>query len=164
MSTPVATTFVADYHDPVHEAAVRGLIDAYARDRMGMGAPLPHGVLERVVPELALRPNAFSILAQSGDDFVGLTNCFEAFSTFTAKPLINIHDVFVKADWRSRGVGQAMLREVERQARLRGCLMLTLEVWEGNFVAQKSYRHFGFNEGAHDPELGGHLFWKKRLT
>ena len=37
------------------------------------------------------------------DKPVGLATTFEGFSTFAAKPLINIHDIAVLPDYRGRG-------------------------------------------------------------
>ena len=52
---------------------------------------------------------------------------------------------------------------VEDIARERGCCKITLEVLEGNPVAQGSYRKFGFSDGQLDPAHGRMLFWNKYL-
>ncbi len=39
-----------------------------------------------------------------------------------------------------------MLQKVREIARQRGCCKITLEVLEGNDVAQAAYRKFGFDE------------------
>jgi GNAT superfamily N-acetyltransferase len=56
-----------------------------------------------------------------------------------------------------------MLRKVEDIARQRGCCKITLEVLEGNVVAQGSYAKFGFAPGMFDPSHGRMLFWIKEL-
>ena len=56
-----------------------------------------------------------------------------------------------------------MLRKVQDIARERGCCKITLEVLEGNEVAQSSYRKFGFSDGQLDPAYGRMLFWNKYL-
>jgi GNAT superfamily N-acetyltransferase len=68
----------------------------------------------RLVPELAARPQAFSVLAFDGDVPVGLVNCIEGFSTFKCRPLVNVHDVAVLASHRGRGVAEQMLELAER--------------------------------------------------
>ncbi|WP_295300054.1 GNAT family N-acetyltransferase, partial [Thiolapillus sp.] len=118
---------------------------------------------ETLIPALTDQPGAFSILAFDGDEPVGLVNCFQTLSTFKARPLINIHDVTVKASHRGQGISTRMLREVEAVARQRGCCKLTLEVLEGNRIAQQVYRKFGFNSYELDPALGQALFWEKKL-
>lgn len=153
----------ADYHDPVHADAIRELLDAYARDPMGGGEALAADVKERVVGELARLPHAFSLIACVDGVAIGLVNCFEAFSTFAARPLINIHDFVVLADYRGRGVSQHLLEAVEAAARERGCCKITLEVLSGNEAARAAYAKFGFRDYTLDVRAGSALFWQKPL-
>ena len=154
---------VADYGDPSHQKALLDLLDDYARDPMGGGKGLSSRVRETLIPALTDQPGAFSIPAFDGDEPVGLVNCFQTLSTFKARPLINIHDVTVKASHRCQGISTRMLREVEAVARQRGCCKLTLEVLEGNRIAQQAYRKLGFDSYELDPALGQALFWEKKL-
>jgi ribosomal protein S18 acetylase RimI-like enzyme len=80
----------------------------------------------------AARPQAFSVLAFDGREAVGLVNCFEGFSTFACRPLVNVHDLVVAASHRGRRVGEQMLAAVEHIARARGACKLTLEVLSAN--------------------------------
>jgi GNAT superfamily N-acetyltransferase len=113
---------------------------------------------------LARRPHAFSILAYVNGEPAGLINCFEGFSTFKCRPLVNIHDVVVLSDYRGRGLSQLMMAKVEDIARQRGCCKLTLEVLEGNQAAQRAYLHYGFSGYQLDPGTGHALFWEKPLA
>jgi GNAT superfamily N-acetyltransferase len=63
----------------------------------------------RLVP---LHRGAFSVVATIEDEPVGLINCFQGFSTFKCKPLVNIHDVFVAPQHRRKGVTQVMMAKV----------------------------------------------------
>ena len=65
--------------------------------------------------------------------------------------------------FRGLGLSQKMLRKVEEISRQRGCCKITLEVLEGNAVAQNAYQKFGFAPGMFDPEHGRMLFWIKDL-
>jgi len=56
-----------------------------------------------------------------------------------------------------------MLQKVEEIARQRGCCKITLEVLEGNALAQSAYRKFGFDDSVFDPAHGRMLFWHKPL-
>jgi ribosomal protein S18 acetylase RimI-like enzyme len=154
---------LADYHNSSHQQAILMLLDAYARDPMGGGEGLSEEVMNTLPPMLAAEPGAFSILAFVDDQAAGLVNCFQALSTFRARPLINIHDVAVLPDYRGQGLGTAMLNKVEEIARERGCCKLTLEVLEGNRVARKAYEKLGFSGYELNPELGQALFWEKKL-
>jgi GNAT superfamily N-acetyltransferase len=155
---------MADYANPGHARAVADLLDHYARDPMGGGEPLDPEVKAALVPALAEQPGAFSILAYAGDDeVVGLANCFMGFSTFAARPLINIHDVVTMPAWRGKGVGKAMFAMIETIARERGACKVTLEVLEGNLPAKGLYAALGYGDFTLDPAMGKALFWQKRL-
>ena len=159
MTTPKHPIHICrvDYADPVHASALVSLLDAYAHDPMGGGAGLSDYAKTHVVAGLASRPQAFSVLAfaQNEDQMpVGLVNCIEGFSTFAAKPLVNVHDVIVLPDWRGRGVAGAMLEAVVQIARDRGACKLTLEVLSGNQMALRTYAKLGFDAYQLDPEAG----------
>ena len=85
----------ADYHDPGHAKDIEYLLSFYASDIMGGGTALNERILKNVPLELSKRPYAFSVIAYIEGKAAGLINCFEAFSTFRCKPLVNIHDVIV---------------------------------------------------------------------
>ncbi len=154
----------AELSRPEHAAAVVQLMDEYARDPMGGGEPLPVMVKENLVRELAKRPNLHQFLAFDGDVPAGLINCFEGFSTFACRPLLNIHDVIVSAAYRGQGLGRLLLQAAETRAMELGCCKLTLEVLEGNTVAQAAYKAFGFSGYALTPTTGKALFWEKKLS
>ena len=155
---------IADYKRPSHQQAILMLLDAYASDPMGGGRGLDEAAKRRLLPLLAEQSGAFSVLAFFDRKPAGLVNCFQALSTFQAKPLINIHDVTVLPEYRGRGLSTAMLCKVENVARQRGCCKLTLEVLEGNEIARRAYEKFGFSGYELDPALGQALFWEKKLT
>lgn len=139
------------------------LLNCYASDPMGGGADLDAGVLHNLAHELSRLPYAFSVLCYVDNKPAGLVNCFEAFSTFECKPLVNIHDVIVDSAYRGLNISQKMLHKVEEIAREKGCCKLTLEVLEKNKIAQNAYAKFGFAAYELDPEVGKALLWQKKL-
>lgn len=153
----------ADYSDPRHAADIASLLNSYACDPMGGGVPLAESVLASLVSELSKRPHAFSVLCYVDGRAAGLVNCFEGFSTFKCRPLVNIHDVVVLGEYRGRRISQRMLARVEEIARARGCCKLTLEVLEGNRAAREAYLRFGFAGYQLDPANGRAEFWEKPL-
>ncbi len=153
----------ANYLNSVHAKDIAALLNAYACDPMGGGKPLASEVMANLAKELSQRPHAFSVLAYVDTEPAGLINCFELFSTFACKPLVNIHDVVVAKAFRGCGLSHKMLAAVEAIARKRGCCKLTLEVLSGNIVAKSSYNKFGFKNYELDPELGSASFWEKPL-
>lgn len=163
MSTAAITVRRADYASPSDAQAIVALLDAYACDPAGGAQALEDEVKNRLVPELAARPQAFSILAFDGDAPVGLVNCIEGFSTFKCKPLINVHDVAVLASHRGRGIAEQMLALAERIGIERGAVKMTLEVLEGNAPALKLYQRVGYEGYQLDPALGCARFMQKWL-
>jgi ribosomal protein S18 acetylase RimI-like enzyme len=153
----------ADLAEPTDAEALVELIDAYARDPMGGGQPLPEEVRGRLVPALQQVPDRLVLLAFDGDRAVGVAVCFQGFSTFHAQPLINIHDLAVLPGCRGRGLGKALLAAVEVEARRRGCCKLTLEVRQDN-PAAGLYRVLGFGAGSAGGAPIQYLFMEKRLV
>lgn len=139
------------------------LLNSYASDPMGGGKPLDNHVSENIAIELSKLPHAFSIIGYVNNSPAGLVNCFEAFSTFSCQPLVNIHDVVVLKEFRGNGLCQKMLKKVEEIAASKGCCKLTLEVLSKNEIAKASYKKYGFNSYELDPEVGSALFWQKQI-
>jgi ribosomal protein S18 acetylase RimI-like enzyme len=94
---------------------------------------------------------------------VGLAVCFRGFSTFAARPLLNIHDFSVLPACRGAGVGRQLLAAIEERARAIGCCRLTLEVQEHNHRARGIYAAAGFLQTVYAPEAGGSLNLSKTL-
>lgn len=156
-----------DFADPAHVRAFLELLDHYAHDPMGGGRGLSDDARRHLVGELQARPGFVGFLAWEGKGramrAVGLINCFEGFSTFAARPLLNVHDIVVDAERRAAGIGQALLAAAEEAARARGCCKLTLEVLSNNHRALASYARFGFRPYELDPAAGQALFLEKKL-
>jgi ribosomal protein S18 acetylase RimI-like enzyme len=156
----------ADLDDPSHRQAVVEMVDAYARDPMGQGRALSAEVRRDPIDGLRRHPTTLIFLAFDGERPVGVAVCFLGFSTFAARPLINIHDLAVIPDYRRSGVGRRLLEHVEAKGRALGCAKLTLEVTAANAPAQRVYAAFGFDHGAADADrrAGGTWFLQKRLV
>ena len=154
----------ADLEDYGHRRAVVALIDMFARDSMGLGAPLPEDVKTRIPSGLRQHPAALVFLAFVGDAAVGVAVCFTGFATFAARPFVNVHDLAVLPEHRRKGIGGQLLATIERRARDLGSCRLTLEVPANNVAAQGLYRRVGFGRGEHDPAAGPFEFWVKPLA
>lgn len=156
-------TAKVNYNDNKQAKELVYLLNDYASDPMGGGKPLDKYVTEHLVSELSKLPHAFSVISYVDNQPAGLINCFEAFSTFSCKPLVNIHDVMVLKEYRGKGISQKMLEFVEEIALAKGCCKLTLEVLTGNRIAKSSYEKYGFSCYELDPEKGHALFWQKLI-
>ena len=139
------------------------LLDHYAQDPMGGGSGLSAYAKANLVRELKDLPSFHGALAFSDEKAVGLINCFAGFSTFAAKPLLNIHDIVTRDDRRGQGIGQALLHWAEQRARQLGCCKLTLEVLSNNTRALAAYQRAGFAPYVLDPAAGHALFLQKSL-
>lgn len=149
---PVITQ--VDFNNPAQVAQWLKLLDTYARDPMGGGKPLSDFAHQHLCERIKLRTDFVSFIAYENNEPVGLINAIEGFSTFNARPLMNIHDVVVVQDARSKGVAQQLLNNLARYARARDCCKLTLEVLSGNLAAKRAYQKFGFKPYELDPEMG----------
>jgi ribosomal protein S18 acetylase RimI-like enzyme len=150
---------VCDYSNPAHSEALASLINSYIDDEMGGGNLLSQEEQQRMIEGLSAHPKAIVLLAREDGIFVGLLTAFENFSTFTAKPMLNIHDVFVLNDYRGKGVGRKLMKAIVAEAERRKCSRLTLEVRKDNVKAQNLYQSLGFAEVEH-----GMFYWRKYLT
>lgn len=153
----------ADYHNEQHCKDLVDLLNGYAKDPMGGGTELSDYAKANITQQLAVTPGAISILCYVDERPAGLVNCFEGFSTFECKPLLNIHDVVVQDEFRGKGICQRMLEVVEKLATKRGCCKLTMEVLQGNHSAQSAYLKYGFASYELDPKMGKAMFWQKSL-
>jgi ribosomal protein S18 acetylase RimI-like enzyme len=148
---------IADLNQQAHADAVVELLDMYCRDFFGNEAPLDASVQEQLIPGLK-RAGGTCFLAQDGEAFVGLAICLPSFSSFRARPLLNIHDIAVVPDQRGKGIGRALLAAIEEEALRRGCAKITLEVRSDNALARDLYRRCGFV--GTEPQT---LFWSREL-
>lgn len=154
---------LVDYSNKEQGEDLITLLAEYALDPMGGGEPLPKFSQDNLIATLKTVPGAFSILAYVDGKAAGLSNCFLGFSTFACKPLVNIHDVVVSAQYRGTGLCRKMLSKIEQVALTKGCCKLTLEVLPGNEPAKHAYGNFGFQAYELSAELGGAEFWQKSL-
>ncbi len=153
----------ADLGRPDHQRAVLELTDAYARDPMGNGRELSDEVRQALIPGLQKHPTTVIFLAFQENNAIGIANCFIGFSTFAARPLINVSDLAVLPGHREKGIGRLLLEAVERKAREIGCCKLTIEVQENNHRARHVYESVGFAPAVYVEEAGGVLFLSKPL-
>lgn len=149
---------IADLSQPAHADAVVALLDMYCQDFFGNHAPLENEVRFRVIRGLK-ECGGTCFLARHGEAFVGVAICLPSYSSFRARPILNIHDLAVVPECRGKGVGRALLAAVEEEARRRGCAKITLEVRSDNALAMDLYRRCGFR--GTQPET---LFWSREVN
>ena len=152
-----------DLYDPAQAAIWLDLLDHYARDPMGGGEGLSDYAKLNLVHTIRQVPGFHGALAWLDGEAVGLIDCFAGFSTFAAKPLLNVHDIVVHASRRGQGIAQALLAWAGQRAGELGCCKLTLEVLSNNTRAMAAYRRAGFVPYVLDPAAGHALLMQKYL-
>lgn len=165
MQEPMTTEVVrVNYSNPQQSADVVALLDHYSRDPMGSGLPLPVNVKTTLIEELKKRDYFGSAIAYVDGRAAALVNFAEGFSTFSAKPLVNVHDLVVHRDFRGKGLSQTLLQFVEAEATKIGACKITLEVLGGNEVAKSAYKKFGFQAYRLSADTGVAEFWQKKIS
>jgi len=102
---PLVDIVEADLSCVKHQTAIVELVNAYAMDAMGNGQPLPAEVRGALIPGLQNHPTTIVFLAYREGQPVGIAVCFRGFSTFAARPLINIHDLAILPEFRGQKIG-----------------------------------------------------------
>lgn len=162
MHNPFQVT-VADLADPDQGAAIISLLNSYAIDVMGGGQPLTDFVRKNLISELQNRPDCVVVVVMADSNAVAMAICFEGFSTFACRPILNIHDLMVAETHRRQGLSRLLLEKVEEIAKNRNCCKITLEVLEGNQRARSIYQTFGFETYGLNAAMGAAIFCEKKL-
>ena len=89
------------------------------------------------------RPAADVIIAYAGDTPAGFALFFPNYSTFLGKPGLYLEDLFVLPEWRSRGIGRALLTRLATIAVERGCGRFEWSVLDWNEPAIGFYKSLG---------------------
>jgi ribosomal protein S18 acetylase RimI-like enzyme len=149
---------VGDLQNAEHRQAMLTQLDLYMQDPMGGHGKMDEKLASEIIEGLLLQPNYLFFLATCNGEYAGLANCFVNFSTFKAKPLINIHDFSVSPAYRKKGIGEAMMARIIGYARGKGYAKVNLEVRHDNIGAQNLYKKVGFVEC--EPPM---YFWEQRV-
>ena len=89
------------------------------------------------------KPVAEVLLAFEGKSPVGFAVFFYNFSTWLGRPGLYLEDLFVKPEKRGKGYGRALLVDLAKVARDRGCGRMEWAVLNWNEPAIKFYRSLG---------------------
>ncbi len=147
-----------DINNLHHQQAIFKLMNAYMMDKMGCEQALEEDLFKKIIEGLKKQNNYLGILIKKDKQYIGLANCFFNFSTFKAKPLLNIHDFIVISHERGKGAGRFLMQSVKKVAKEANCCKITLEVRYDNPVAQNLYKSEEFKEC--DPPM---YFWQADL-
>ena len=98
------------------------------------------------------------VMADWDGHLAGFALYFFNYSTFLCRPGMYLEDLFVRPEFRGRGVGLGLLAELERRARQLGCGRFEWSVLDWNQSAIDFYHRFGARP--HD----GWTLYRKQLS
>jgi GNAT superfamily N-acetyltransferase len=108
------------------------------------------GLLEQVeADEDDLRKTIFTgkgaevLIAEYDGKAAGYALFFHNYSTFKGKAGLYIEDLFVKPEFRGKGLGKALFRHIARLADRRGCGRLEWSCLDWNTPSIDFYKHLG---------------------
>ncbi|NOI65272.1 GNAT family N-acetyltransferase [Vibrio sp. 99-8-1] len=116
---------------------------------------------DTVISQLFELPYFYGFVSFAEKTPAGFAVCFESFSTYRAKKMMNIHDFMVSEKFRGKGVGIAQLNGIERYCRDNSYLKITLEVDDDNVAAKKLYSSCNYED--YRAVLKGQQHWQKYL-
>lgn len=83
------------------------------------------------------------LLAEVGQDVAGFATYHRIYSTFLAKPGIWLDDLYLKPEFRGRGMGKALMQHLCQIASDTGCGRIDWTVAVDNAIGIQFYRHMG---------------------
>jgi len=86
---------------------------------------------------------AHALMAAWNDTVAGFALYFFNYSTFLCQPGLYLEDLYVRPEFRGRGIGLSVLRSLEQRARDLGCGRFEWAVLDWNQSAIDFYREFG---------------------
>src|SRR5438046_1220068 len=119
-----------------------GLIEALA-DYEHLDRPSEDARTRLAADALASPPRFNAMLALIDGRAVGYAVFFETYSTFLALPTLYLEDLFVRPDFRGRGIGMALFKTCAVEAVRRGCGRMEWQVLAWNDLAIGFYEHLG---------------------
>jgi GNAT superfamily N-acetyltransferase len=101
------------------------------------------GLREQLFGGPAMPAGAEVVLAYLAGQPVGFALFFHNFSTFLGRRGLYLEDLYVKPEYRSKGIGKALLVYLARLAKARGCGRFEWWVLDWNEAAIGFYRRLG---------------------
>ena len=89
------------------------------------------------------RPGAEVVIAEADGAPAGFALFFHNFSTWLGRPGLYLEDLFVRPQFRGRGVGQVLMAYLAKLAVARGCGRFEWSVLDWNTPAIEFYRRIG---------------------
>jgi GNAT superfamily N-acetyltransferase len=123
-----------------------GLILQFIRELAAYERLSEHAVASEADLREALfgpHPSAEVVIGSAGREPAGFALFFQTFSTFVGRPGLYLEDLFVKPEWRRRGLGRMLLAHLAGLAVDRGYGRMEWSVLDWNEQALRVYRAIG---------------------
>ena len=102
-----------------------------------------HGSPQVLAETLFDRRVADALVVEVGDETAGYAIFFTTFSSFECRPGLWVEDIYVRPQWRRRGIGRAVLAEIAGIALERSCVRLEWNALNWNEPALRFYDQLG---------------------
>jgi len=89
------------------------------------------------------RFDAYLAFVEESEIPVGFCVILETYSTFMARPRLLVEDLYVRPDFRRRGIGKALIRLCLEEGHKRGCERIECFGLDWNANAHDIYEHLG---------------------
>jgi len=127
---------------PLDVPSILGLIQELAeyeklRDSCISTESLVHEAL------FGIKPSAESVVAELNGEVIGFALFFTNFSTFLGRPGMYLEDVYVKPEYRNRGIGKQILKKLATICLERGYGRFEWSVLDWNEPSIKFYKSLG---------------------
>jgi ribosomal protein S18 acetylase RimI-like enzyme len=100
-------------------------------------------------------------LAGEGSDPGGFCQLYPTFSSISMTPLWVLNDLYVRPEYRRKGVARALIQHAKKLARKTGAKGIVLETAKDNSAAKQLYKSEGF---VLDLEFDRHYWETKRAV
>ncbi|HEY0924993.1 GNAT family N-acetyltransferase [Rheinheimera pacifica] len=88
-------------------------------------------------------PKAYALVVVEADQVIGIATYYSIYSTFIAKPGIWLDDLFIYPQYRSKGIGEALLSALCAVAEEAGCGRIDWIVAHDNEQGKRFYENVG---------------------
>jgi ribosomal protein S18 acetylase RimI-like enzyme len=83
------------------------------------------------------------LLAFDGETPIGYAIFYPNFASFRGQRGVYLEDVYIKTDYRGKGIGEAMLKQIARTGADGGAVRMDFQVLDWNDAAIKFYKKLG---------------------
>jgi len=120
---------------------------------------------EEVLREQGFRrspPDFSCLVAEENDELIGMLVYYFVPFTYRAKPNLIIKELYVAQEYRSKGIGELLMKAISREAAQAGCGMIKWWVAKWNHRSLQFYERLGakIDNDWHELQLSEETFRK----